>query len=253
MSDELVHMRSLLGASTTLWAGEARVSVQADHWSALSGAPSAEYNVVLCHGDTADGGLDAGLEAIGAAGVPAIAMVAGAALGRVQRLVELGWVCIGSVPFMRCELGGEIAAGLDSTVRRLAQGELGAVRRLVETVFGIGPQLAELAVPSGAADRAGQSVWGINGDAGELVACLASVRCEDVVAIWSMATAAETRRRGHGTALLRCALAAAAQDGCRASLLYASAQGEPFYRALGYRVLEHWQLWSRPRWVLGRA
>ena len=246
-------MRSLLGASAALWAAEGQVCVRADHWSALSGAASAQYNVVLCHGDTADGGLEAGLHTLEAAGVPAIAMVAGAALGHVQQLVKRGWVCIGGVPFMRCELTGELGDGADSTARALAADELDAVRRLVDTVFGVGPQLAQLAIPPGAADRTGQSVWGVRDAGGDLVACLAAVRCEEIVAIWSMATASASRRRGHGATLLRCALAAAARDGGQASLLYASEQGEPFYRALGYRVLERWQLWSRPRWVLGRT
>lgn len=252
MSEELGRLRSLLGASAALWAGEPGTSIEADHWSALSGATSVEYNVVLCHGDGPDGGLSAGLDAIDAAGVPAIVMVAGAALGRVQTLVELGWVCIGSVPFMCRELGGDLGTGVDATVRRLTPDELNAARELIDVVFGVGPQLAEVAIPEPAADCAGQSLWGVYDQTKKLVACMVSVRSEEIVAVWSMATAPCARRRGYGDALLRVALADAARQGCRASLLYASPEGEPFYRALGYRVLERWQLWSRPRWVLGR-
>jgi hypothetical protein len=39
----------------------------------------------------------------------------------------------------------------------------------------------------------------------------------------------------------------------RLALHYSSYVGLPFYRALGFEELEHWQLWSRPRWVLGRG
>jgi hypothetical protein len=52
---------------------------------------------------------------------------------------------------------------------------------------------------------------------------------------------------------MRAALAGAAGAGARGSLLHAAIDGEPFYLSLGYRTLEWWQLWSRPRWVLGRA
>lgn len=45
----------------------------------------------------------------------------------------------------------------------------------------------------------------------------------------------------------------AAARGARASILYSPIAAEPFYRSLGYCVLEHWQLWSNPRWILGRA
>jgi hypothetical protein len=36
-------------------------------------------------------------------------------------------------------------------------------------------------------------------------------------------------------------------------LLQSSAAGESLSRSVGYEVVEYWQVWSRPRWVLGRA
>jgi GNAT superfamily N-acetyltransferase len=82
------------------------------------------------------------------------------------------------------------------------------------------------------------------------VSCLATVQVGDTVTVWSMATAQVARRRGYGAAALSAALAAAARDGATSSLLSSSAAGERLYSALGYRELERWQQWSRPRWVL---
>jgi predicted N-acetyltransferase YhbS len=65
-----------------------------------------------------------------------------------------------------------------------------------------------------------------------------------------MATVSSARGRGYGAAVLRAALAAEASHGTSAAVLYSS---EHFYRTFGYRELERWQIWSRPRWVLGRA
>ncbi len=253
MSVELSRLRSLLGVSAALWAGPDGVTVQDRGWTALSGAASVDYNVVLCHGASAGADLQAGVESIAGAGVPGVLMVAGPALGEVQKLSEVGWVCIGSVPLMALELGRSERAPAAPAVRRLERDELDAARKIVDRVFGVGPELSLVAIPPDAADRAGQSVWGAFDEENELVSCLATVRAHEIVAIWSMATETEARGRGHGARALRGALAATADDGAQCSLLYSSPQGEPFYRAVGYRELERWQLWSRPRWVLGRA
>lgn len=124
----------------------------------------------------------------------------------------------------------------------------------VGEAFGVGSAPGEVAIPRDLAQRPGQSVWGVHDEHGELASCLAAVRTGDTVAVWWMATARAARRRGYGGALLRGMLADAdaAAGGARDSLLYATEPGEPLYRAVGYVVLERWQLWARPRWALGR-
>jgi GNAT superfamily N-acetyltransferase len=240
-----------------LWAGADGVTIQERGWTALSGIQSVNFNVVVCHGASAGADLEAGVGMIAAAGVPAVMMVAGKALGEVQKLIELGWMCIGSVPLMALELSPSdpppASPPTAAAVRRLDGDQLDAARRIVGEVFGVGPDLSLVALPRDAAERAGQSVWGAFDDEDQLVSCLAAVRADEIVAIWSMATSATARGRGHGAAVLRVALAAAALEGARAALLYATPAGEPFYLAFGYRELERWQQWSRRRWVFGRA
>jgi GNAT superfamily N-acetyltransferase len=182
-----------------------------------------------------------------------VMMVAGRALGEVQKLIELGWVCIGSVPLMGLELDRADAPPNAPFVRRLRGDQLDAARVIVDEVFGVGPEMALVAIPPDAADQSGQSVWGAFDDDDQLVSCLAAVRADEVVAIWSMATVSSARGRGYGAALLRAALAAEASNGTSAAVLYSARASEHFYRTFGYRELERWQLWSRPRWVLGRA
>jgi GNAT superfamily N-acetyltransferase len=256
LNADLPRLRSLLGATAVLWAGADGVSVNERGWTALSGARSVDYNVILCHGASAGADLESGVNRIAAAGVPGMLIVAGPALGEVQKLIELGWVCVGSVPLMLLELSPSDPSDPSDrapSVRRLDRHQLDAARGIVGEVFGIGPELSLVAIPPDAADRTGQSLWGAYDDHDRLVSCLVAGRAEEVVAIWSMATAAAARRRGLGGAVLRAALAAAAREGARTALLYSSHAGEPFYRGFGYRELERWQLWSRPRWVLGRA
>jgi ribosomal protein S18 acetylase RimI-like enzyme len=249
-SADLAGLRSLLGASAALWAGAAGTGVEAGRWVALSRARSVDYNVILCH---AKSEIARSVEEISGAGVPGLIMVAGAALGEVQQLAAAGWVCIGAVPFMARELeAGESLP--DSDLRELEGAEdLALAHGLISDVFGLEPGLAEVAVRTDELASPGRRLWGAFDGDGSLVACLATVASGDAVVIWSMATSANARRRGHGRRLLDAALADAAEHGARLSLLHASEDGEPFYRTAGYSVLERWQVWSRPRWVLGRA
>jgi ribosomal protein S18 acetylase RimI-like enzyme len=262
-SADLPRLRSLLGASTVLWAGEGNVSVEPGRWKALSGARTVDYNVVLHHGRSDVKALSRTLVEIAARGAPALVMVAGEALGDVQQLIEARWICVGSVPFMARVLdadqltpSGALAPRAESatlSAHKLAGIELDGARALVDEAFGLGPKLALIALPDEAATRPGQAVWGAFDETGALLSCLGTVQVEDIIAIWSMATAACARHRGYGARALNLALADAASSGVQLSLLHSTSQGEPFYCALGYRVLERWQMWSRPRWVLGRS
>jgi GNAT superfamily N-acetyltransferase len=247
--DELARRRNLLGASTRLWAGPGGVALGDTMWSALSGAQSVEYNLVLCHGASGGQDLERTLEQVTAARVPTIVMVAGEALADVQVLVGASWICVGATPFMALRLeGGEP----DPRVRRLGVEELPAARALLEEAFDLPPELTTVALPDASVSAAGQAVWGLF-EGGELLSSAAFVTVEEAVVGWSVATPPRLQRRGYAARLLRSVLAQSAREGATLSLVYSSPTGESLYRALGFRELERWQMWSRPRWVLARA
>lgn len=248
---ELSGLRSLLGASTTLWAGLDGVEVGPTRWTAMSGARSVDYNLALCHGAGAAEDLDATLEEIAAGGVPAIVMVAGPALGEVQRLVRAGWHCLGAAPFMALDLD-RARLSEDPGTRCLTEAELPAARHLVREVFDVPAEMADVALRDSSLRVPGHQVWGLF-EQDELVSVAGFVRVQEVVVSWSVATPVRLQRGGRARRLLASALAEAARSGATTSLLYASEAGEPLYRALGFVELERWQVWSRPRWVLGRA
>lgn len=256
MSEDRARLRSLLGAGTALWAGSGNIRVEQGCWTALSGAPSADYNVCLYHGEAASPEISQKIEEIVAAAVPTVIMLAGAALSDAQTLVDAGWVCVGAVPFMANALSARAVRDEPDAgaARRLTLAELGSARELVEAAFGVAPEIAAgVALPDSAASTPGQSVWGMHDADGTLVSCVAMIDVEDAIVTWSMSTPPAERRHGYGRRLLNAALDDAALRGVRLALHYSSYVGLPFYRALGFEELEHWQLWSRPRWVLGRA
>jgi GNAT superfamily N-acetyltransferase len=240
--------RRALGESTRLWAGGGTHFVGDGWWIALSGVKSVDYNVVCWH--SADPPIGEGLGLIQTAKVPALQMLAGPALAAAQQLADEEWVCIGAVPFMRLESLAD--AHDDPDVGLVAGPGITVVQDAVARTFDVTAQLAATAVPRPSTVVPGFKAWALT-SGGELQSCVATVRVGDAVVVWSMATPPALQRRGFGGRLLSAVLARSAAEGCDSSLLYASPAGEALYRSLGYEIIEHWQAWSRPRWVLGRA
>jgi GNAT superfamily N-acetyltransferase len=247
---ELARLRTLRGAATALWAGES-VRLEPGYWSALTGARGVDYNVVVCHAASEGESLPRALEEIRAVGAPGQIMVAGAALGDVQQLVRASWVCVGSMPFLTLDLRGLADHPADPAVRRLRREEMGEARALLDEAFGIGSELAVTALPDDAADGPGRSTWGIRAHDGTLASCWATMRVEDVVSGWSLATSPRHQRRGLAAQLLSTALRASRHEGACRYVGSATGRAEPIFRAVGCVELERWQIWSRPRWVIG--
>jgi GNAT superfamily N-acetyltransferase len=245
---ELSRMRSEVGASAVLWAGQDGVRVEPGRWVALSGARSINYNVILCHGASDGELLKASVDDISAAGVPGVIMVAGAGLGEVHHLAQQGWVCAGAAIFLIRDLEEAASLPQDPNVRKLEPAELPAARQIMADRFGLRDKLALVALPPDSAERPGQSVWGGFDERGEMVSCIAAVETDEYVSTWSFATSRAARGRGYGHRLMYTVFADAASHH-RAALAHIPLHNEPIHRSFGYLELERWQIWSHPRWV----
>ncbi len=240
------QLRRLHGLSTVAWSHGGTLELDDAHWISLSGARSADYNLALCHGPRGAEHIQASIDRMVSARQPAIIAVAGEAKDAEATFADSRWVRVGSAPLMVIDT----AIGRpDPDARELTAEELPAARALVEEVFDLTPEVAEVALTVDANAVEGRSVWGLY-DGDELVSCLVAMYVEDAMVIWSMATSPRGRRRGYGQRLLSSSLHAAHERGTEIGLLHASSDGEPFYLAAGYRIVERWDFWSRPRWVL---
>jgi GNAT superfamily N-acetyltransferase len=243
--------RSRLGASAALWSVQGDHSVEPGWWKAMSGVRSVEFNMVLCHGS--DPALvTSSLELVAESKNPAVIALAGPGLANAQVLVDAGWVCVGTSPFMVLREMGARGFETDPDVTEAGPEDLPGVWNALGETFGLTPALARVAIPENVFETPGQRVW-ILADDGALRSCVATVRVDSAIAVWSMATPPAWQGHGYGRRLLTNALALATSAGAEESILQASSVGEPLYRALGYEVTEHWQMWSRPRWVFGRS
>jgi GNAT superfamily N-acetyltransferase len=242
-------MRNRIGASALFWCSPNGHAISDGWWKAMSGAPSLSFNVLLCHGPDPDV-LTRSIDIVAAANVPSTIMLAGPALAGAQTLCDAGWVCVGTTSMMA--LRDIVAAGfeIDPCARQASLRDLGQIRDVVRRTFNFDDSAANLAIPATLLDRPDHGLWTLAID-GEIRSTMVAVVVEGSLVCWSMATLPSWQGHGYGRRLLSSVLARYASTGVTTSLLYASSAGEPLYRSLGYQTMEHWQLWSRPRWAFG--
>jgi GNAT superfamily N-acetyltransferase len=175
-------------------------------------------------------------------------MLAGDGLAAADTLREAGWVCTGTLPFMARSHGPMCD---DPGVRLLGAGELAAARSLSAAAFGVPEEVGAVVFDDAAGSRPDTWVYGLFED-GELRCCSLSAWIDGAFSIgWALSTAPEHQRSGYGRRLMRATNHhRSTHGGPPRGLLTATRAGERLYREEGYTTVEHWQTWSRPRWVL---
>ena len=142
----------------------------------------------------------------------------------------------------------DLPDAIDPSARRLMLDELPRAHQILADAFDVATPLAQRAIPSVSAEGPAREAWGLF-EGEELVSCVGVVVIDHTVAMWSLATPARYRRRGYGRRLMSTVLAAHRREGATTAVHYASPLGVSMYQALGYRIVEHWQVWSRSRWA----
>jgi GNAT superfamily N-acetyltransferase len=244
-------LRHTLGAAARLWASPDHHDVQPEWWVACSGEMNVNYNLACCQSADNHVLVERCLQPLLDVGKPGIIMLAGPGLATSQQLAEAGWVGVGALPLMTLrELSGRDGEGTGT--RALTEADLPEAREMLSDTYGLDRASAAAAVPDRAIEDEGMGAWGLF-DEGRLVSSFTSVVQDGLVVVWSMATRVGCQGHGYGRRLLETVLSRERELGAVGSLLQSSSAGERLYRSLGFTVVEHWQLWSRPRWVMGRA
>jgi GNAT superfamily N-acetyltransferase len=246
----LAEVRRVMGASCRLWVGDGTHIVEDDWWVSLSGVGGVDYNIVCWQG--ADPPIRDGLELIRKGGVPAVQMLAGPALASAQTLVESEWACIGSLPIMTFDMGTATSWVDEPVVEVVGSESLDGVQAAVRDAFGISQDLARLAVPDLAVTDPAMTLWTLVED-GVLKSCVTTILVDGILVGWSMATPPEFQGQGIGRRLLTTVIGRLGRSGVHRVICAASRPGYPLYVTLGFEVVEHWQMWSRPRWVLSKT
>lgn len=207
-------------------------------WVAFLGRPAPDLNVALVHEDD-PAALAAVLGHVRDAQVGALVMLAGGGTALAPAFPE-GWDAAGSMPMMACDLDATPAED-DARVRAAGPADAATVTALAAEAFGMDPDDVEVMVELAVQPGSGVVAWLLEAD-GEAVSTVLTVRDEDSVLVFTMATPERLARRGYGGALLGAVLARARADGARIGLLGATPAGYPLYEARGWRTVEEWQI-----------
>lgn len=244
-------VRRTLGAAGRLWAAPEHHQVADDWWIACSGQLNVNYNLAFSQSSDPRILREHCLQPVLDIGRPAIIMLTGAGLATAQTLADAGWVTVGALPLMT--LTALRGRGADrSGIRRLSADDLPAARELLSDTYGLDDGSAVAAVPDRLAEHDDLGAWGLF-DGQQLTSCFTGVVEDGLFVVWSMATRRDRQGQGCGHRLLHTVLSGQFERGVDGSLLQSSVAGWKLYLGLGYGVTEHWQLWSRPRWVMANA
>jgi ribosomal protein S18 acetylase RimI-like enzyme len=246
-----IELRRGIGAAARLWSAPAHHAVEPEWWTAFSGESGVDYNVACCHSPDNDVLVDRCLQPLLDLKKPGIVMLAGPGLATAQKLVDAGWVVVAALPLM-VRYGPDLPEVDDSGVRPLTQEDLPEARAILTDTYSMSDAVTAAAIPLATVKDPTLSAWGLF-DGDRMVSVFTSATQDGLVVVWSMATPPRDQGKGYGRRLLVTALRSLFEAGAEGSLLQSSAEGEALYRGLGYEVIEYWQLWSRPRWMMGRA
>lgn len=236
------RLRTHMGRAISGWAAVpgAVAEVTDSHWLLLTGAPSADVNLVLVH--SADERLlQEALATVERVGAPALVCLAGDA---AQRPMPPAWKAVGTMPFMAADLAA-VPLAVDRRVRLAGPDDLDVTVALLADAYGMDAAIARIAVGpvlDGSTQRLSDMRYWLLVEDGVAVSVVLDARAGEAVTLWCMGTPERFARRGYARALLGHVLHAARQDGLRTGLLGATPAGKPLYDATGWRTLEEWRL-----------
>jgi GNAT superfamily N-acetyltransferase len=199
-------------------------------------------NAVYTHAEALSGALDELASAYDAAAVEAWTVRVPAADRRARGLLKRAGHRLAASPTAMARHLERIERPSRSALEEwTSAGDPRVMAAICDRVFGFGTVMSR-AYSDLTSDSARVYMASLDGEpASTLLTCDHDGNC---VVVW-VATVPEARRRGLSTALVRHALAEAAERGCSTSTLVASPMGRPGYERLGYRDLGPLEQWER--------
>lgn len=218
-------------------------------WIALTGAPDPSYNLALVYDGNVRKNASEVLERVLAEETRSVIMLAGVGLNAATVMADAGWVCVASSPLRAMP---NIPWEADSSVKVLDGAELSGARELAGDVFGVDLASAELVYSSKYTDgRVERLVLGLIEDGDLQTAAMLSFG-QPISTAWAGGTRTTGRRKGHGLRVVRQVARTAYSEVGEGSVCFLGSDvGNGLYDAAGAEIIEYWQMWSRPRWLLG--
>lgn len=233
--------RNQMGLSLIDWASSDQMSHQvlSSSWHFLSGLPAADVNLAMIHDNDEKALIDI-KNAIDRMAIPALVMLADKGKGLSESLGG-NWTNVGVLPFMFLDLEAHQQQS-DKRVRRAVADDIEEVISLLADSFELDRNIVRVIADVLKNPVAISKIW-ILEEGGQAVSTVTTIRVEDAVAVWCMATPPKFARKGYGRALLGASLAQYQSDGAKIGLLGATEAGKPLYDSAGWQTLEEWDIY----------
>jgi len=230
-----------MGRALAEWATSPSISheVLSGSWQFLSGLPSADVNMAMVHTDDNDA-LAITLSAITNMNVPTVLFLAAAGKELSNRLPD-EWTNVGVFPFMAKQLHASVDE-FDYRVSVALLDDTAEVVGLLADSFLLEPNIFSFMIDTLKNPDSAVDIWVLK-DNGVAVSTATTMRVDDALTVWCMATPPQFARKGYGKALLREVLSRSAANGARVGLLGATDAGRPLYEATGWETLEGWDVY----------
>lgn len=161
------------------------------------------------------------------------------------------WTPRGSTPFMAFDLDSlseeDLKRMVDTRVYVAKSADYERVAMCLVKSFDMKPEHLPLSPFTNAAriaDTLDECKIFVVDDGGEIASIVYSVTVGDSSVLLAMGTIPASRRKGLARAVLHASFIDAKQQGLKRSLLYASDVGEKLYSSVGFKILEHWDMYA---------
>ena len=210
----------------------------------LTGGPTADFNMALFGDDPEDAAVfDEFVSRAGSIGVPAIAMLSGAASigpqARASGLVEAG-----TAPLMARSGPVPDARESDFVCQRIAAvHEMPAFSELVASAFALDRAWVDRTFASAALLDAPALDFYVAYRGDVPMSGVTTTGAGRLVGIWSMSTPPDKQRQGAGQAILLAAMRDHVKRGAQTFYLVATPAGKPLYDRLGFETIDQLSIW----------
>lgn len=189
--------------------------------------------------------LDAALDRVVASGLPHLLRMRHGDAGTDNRLTERGYVLAETDPAMVLERAADVTVPwVDGLAVEEVHGADGLAEHLdvVCEAFDSPRELTEQVVTVELMADADAHVY-VGRVGGEAVTTAVAYRTGESVGVYSVGTPISLRGKGYGAAITAHAIADGVRDGASWAYLMSSELGFGVYAGLGFRTVDHWDLW----------
>lgn len=246
--DDLAALRRAFGRSAALL-GRVEILEDDHFWASISGGRTAGYNLCFTDGGDLPAQVQRAVDLFAEHDVPGLFMMAGDGLAAREELRARDWVKVNTAPLLTYH---SAPGQPDPKVVPITADNVDQAREAISSAFGASPELGRDLFNDWTLQHSDVCCLGVLDADGHIVAAMAVTFGAEAVCGWGLGARPDVRNVNAGLRLVAQARRLAwDRDPHTPALSLVSPAGRRLGTTIGARWVEDWEVWSRPRWVLG--